>query len=235
MNRLLVLFIIAAASLISAQPGDTLRISSVDEYESSEDSLCTLAISYPKIVDMNDAERQNRINEFIKGKFTGVKDQFNVDSCDSLSRFTVEISHEVKYNSRPFISIVLHHYENTGGAHPNHSATGFNIETADSYVHEFGDIFEETAFDTLAKMIEIEILKTYEGNSLSDAGFFEDKITLTHEQDYYVDNGFVVIQFDPYEIGPYALGSIEIPLMFDDIWPFVKDDLPFDILETDEF
>ena len=44
-------------------------------------------------------------------------------------QYSFETGFQVEYNSENFISVVLNHYQFTGGAHGNYFALGYNIRT----------------------------------------------------------------------------------------------------------
>lgn len=48
-----------------------------------------------------------------------------------------------------------------------------------------------------------------------EAGLFENEIVLTYDQDFYIIPGALVLQFDPYEIGPFAMGEITAEIQFE--------------------
>ena len=89
------------------------------------------------------------------------------------------------------------------------------------------DIINEESFDILAYECEQSILETYQANSLMEAGLFEDEIVIADDQDFYIIPGALVLQFDPYEIGPYAMGEITAEIPFEKIADILKDNLPF--------
>ena len=75
--------------------------------------------------------------------------------------------------------------------------------------------------------LEEAILEKYEANTLMEAGLFEDEIVITLDQDFYIIPGALVLQFDPYEIGPYALGEVTAEIPFEKIIDILKQGIPF--------
>ncbi len=214
---------------------DSIKVFSNDIYKCNEDTSVYVKISYPQIRGMKNAEVQNKINSFLKNQFLEVLKTYEEFVSDSEPFadypadwvFSFETSFKLTYLSNDFLSIVMDHYEFTGGAHGNYFLQGFNFRLSDGKTFQLNDIIKETQFENLSLFCEQEILKQFNANSLADAGLFEDEINISAEQDFYIKPNFLVIQFDPYEIAPYSFGSIEIELRFDRIKNLFKPYLPF--------
>jgi len=142
-------------------------------------------------------------------------------------QYSFETGFEVFYNSKDFVSIVLNHYQFTGGAHGNYFAVGYNINLSDGSFLSLADIVQPGKLDLLAYECEEAILEKYQANSLFEAGLFENEIVISEDQDFYIIPGALVLQFDPYEIGPYAMGEITAEISFDKIKDILSEDLPF--------
>jgi len=141
--------------------------------------------------------------------------------------YSYETGFQVFYNSKNFLSIVLNHYQFTGGAHGNYFAVGYNINLQDGSLLTLNDIIIDGSIDLLTYECEENILDTYQANTLLEAGLFDDEIKLVLDQDFYIIPGAIVLQFDPYEIGPYAMGEIIAEIQFEKISDILKEDLPF--------
>jgi hypothetical protein len=141
--------------------------------------------------------------------------------------FSFETDFRVTFNSKDFLSLVLDYYEFTGGAHGNYYSIGYNIRTSDGEVLTLNDILKPNSFQALSEFCVEEILNMFEANSLNEAGLFEDELNISEDQDFFITPDALVIQFDPYEIAPYAMGSIEVKLKLEKIKNILKDNLPF--------
>jgi hypothetical protein len=142
-------------------------------------------------------------------------------------QYTFETGFQVEFNTDDFLSIVMSHYQFTGGAHGNYFALGYNIELKNGSVLTLKDIIKEDSFDLLAFECEQAILEKYEANSLIEAGLFEAEIEILDDQDFYINPGVLVIQFDPYEIGPWVMGEVTAEIQFEKIKDILKENLPF--------
>lgn len=241
MKRLLVvIFIIVSANIILASDAfypsaDTLEIKTLNYTNSNVDSTVWINIDYPQITGAENSYVILKVNMFLEEDFKQSITWFEEIGSDttmfedypSKMQFSFETGFQVEYNSKKFVSIVMNHYQFTGGAHGNYFALGYNIRLDNGAILTLKDIITEGSFDLLAYECEQAILETYQANSLMEAGLFEDEIAIADDQDFYIIPGALVIQFDPYEVGPYAMGEITAEIPFDKIADILKDNLPF--------
>jgi hypothetical protein len=216
---------------------DTLVIKTLNYSSSTTDSSVTINIDYPQISEAEDKSVETKVNLFLEDEFKQSIAWFDEIQTDSSyfeefafeMQYTFETGFQMEFNSKEFISIVMSHYQFTGGAHGNYFALGYNIQMKDGKVLALKDIIKEDSFDLLAFECEQAILEKYNSNSLIEAGLFEDEITVLDDQDFYIISHMLVLQFDPYEIGPWAMGEVTAEIPFEKIKDILKDDLPFPI------
>lgn len=214
---------------------DTLTILRKEFYQATEDTSAYVKIYYPQISGLENSEVQEKINSFLESEFMQAKSWFDdfVADTDYTSEFppdwvfSFETDFRVSFNSKKFLSIVLDYYEFTGGAHGNYYSVGYNIYTFDGKVVTLTDILKSNSLQALSEFCSEEILNMFNSNTLNEAGLFEDELNLSDDQDFYIIPDALVIQFDPYEIAPYAMGSIEVELIFSKIKNILKENLPF--------
>lgn len=221
--------------LDSYSAADSVIIESRNYSNSKSDSSIWINIDYPFILNVNNSEVINRINIALEDEFKQSIAWYNEMVSDSTvffdeqypMQYSFETGFEVFYNSKDFVSIVLNHYQFTGGAHGNYFAVGYNINLSDGSFLSLADIVQPGKLDLLAYECEEAILEKYQANSLFEAGLFENEIVISEDQDFYIIPGALVLQFDPYEIGPYAMGEITAEISFDKIKDILSEDLPF--------
>ncbi|MCS7053729.1 MAG: DUF3298 and DUF4163 domain-containing protein [Ignavibacterium sp.] len=231
MKNLLSLILLITTYNFAFQP----EIVQKEIYKCTEDTSVYIKINYPQIINLGNLEVQNKINAFLESEFTKALESYNefISDPELLEYypadwvFSFEVSFRTTYLSNELLSIVLDHIEFTGGAHHNYFSTGYNIRLSDGQLLKLDDIIKQNQFFNLSLFCEEEILKIYNASSLAEAGFFDDEIIITPNQDFYVKPNYLVIQFDPYEIAPYSLGSIEIELRFDRLKLLLKPDILF--------
>ncbi len=224
--------IIADKKIIKA---DTLVIKTLNYSNSTEDSTAIINIDYPQIEGLENTTIEQKVNLFLEEEFNQSIAWFDEVKSDTAffedfpyeMQYTFETGFQLEFNSKNFLSIVLSHYQFTGGAHGNYFAIGYNINLKDGSVLSLKDIIKDDSFDLLAYECEQAILEKYEAESLDEAGLFEDVITIPDDQDFYIIPGTLVLQFDPYEIGPWSMGEITAEIPFEKIKDLLKDNLPF--------
>jgi len=235
---ILSVFIFSSVSypvLRSHSAADSVIIESRNYSDSKSDSSAWINIDYPYILNVDNSEVINRINKVLEDEFKQSIAWYNEMISDtSLSfdsdytiQFSFETGFDVFYNSKDFVSIVLNHYQYTGGAHGNYFSIGYNINLSDGSFLTLNDIIQPGKLNLLAYECEESILDKYQANSLFEAGLFENEIIIPEDQDFYIIPGSLVLQFDPYEIGPYAMGAVTAEISFDKIKDILSDDLPF--------
>ena len=216
---------------------DTLDIKSMNFTDSKTDSSIWINIDYPQSDGIEDSILASKINMFLEEEFKQSISWYEEMKTDSLlfedylsdMQFSFETGFQVEYNSKDFVSIVMSHYQFTGGAHGNYFALGYNINIEDGSIITLKDILNDGSIDLLTYECEETLLEKYEANSLLEAGLFENEISISDDQDFYIIPGAIVIQFDPYEIGPWVMGEITAEISFDKIVDILKDDIPFKV------
>ena len=244
MNKLLVviIYLLSLSNLVLAGnsyliPIDTLEIKINNYNDSKEDSSIWISIDYPEILGIEDSSIERKVNQFLEDEFKQSISWYEELKADSslLSdyqtemQFSFETGFQVEYNSKEFVSIVMSHYQFTGGAHGNYFALGYNINMEDGSIITLKDILNDGSLDLLTYECEETLLGKYEANSLLEAGLFENEIVLSEDQDFYIIPGALVLQFDPYEIGPWAMGEITAEIPFDKIADILIDDVMFKV------
>lgn len=214
---------------------DTLKIKALNYSKSSADSSVSINIEYPQINGIENDTIEIKINSFLEEEFKQSIPWYEEILSDSIEYqdypyeigYSFETGFHFQFNSNKFISIVLNHYQFTGGAHGNYFALGYDIKTDDGKVLTLKDIIREDSFDLLTFECEQAILEEYQANSLLEAGLFEDELVIPEDQDFFITPTALVIQFDPYEVGPYAMGEIVAEIPFEKIKDILQDNLPF--------
>ncbi len=147
--------------------------------------------------------------------------------CDSTRGLAYDITFDVPFNSIKFLSIIQQYYWFSGGAHGNYGYIGFNIDLNNGNIFNLGDIIKSEGFEKLTEITEDKIKEMYNADNLKDAGMFDDHLTITEEQNFFITDSTLVLQFNPYDIAPYVYGDIEVEIPFNQINDILKPNLPF--------
>lgn len=99
----------------------------------------------------------------------------------------------------------------TGGAHGMYGIECHTYSLAEGYELRAADLFGEERLPQLAELIRAKLYEQYEAANdaeLTDKGFFPDYIGVT--DNFCVTDEGVTFIYNPYEIGCYALGLVEV-------------------------
>lgn len=121
--------------------------------------------------------------------------------------------HTVGFCER-YIVYKITEFEDNGGAHPLYSSKFLNYDIRNNKVLEFSDIFVAGSEQVLLDAITAQLLDMYFATNLEEleenSGIFTDQIYLT--DNIYITGSEIVFFYNPYDIAPWAVGSIEVPL-----------------------
>lgn len=121
--------------------------------------------------------------------------------------------HTVGFCER-YIVYKITEFEDLGGAHPLYTSKFLNYDIRRNKVLEFSDIFVEGSEQVLLDAVTAQLLDMYFAADLEEleenSGIFTDQIFLT--DNVYITGSEIVFFYNPYDIAPWAVGSIEVPL-----------------------
>ena len=106
----------------------------------------------------------------------------------------------------------------TGGAHGMYSTEHHTYSLADGFELSLADLFDARQIEFLDRAIRGKIAMKYDAaddKELSDLGFFPEYIRAT--ENFLVTPEGITFSYDPYDIGCYALGSIEVTFSFPEL------------------
>ncbi len=216
----------AKFNLISFSP-DSIYVRALEYYDESDDSSTIIEITYPRLSGLSNKSVEEKINAFLEEEFLKSVEWYEefvsmIDSIPTIEYeyglyFSFETGFDIKLLSNNYFSVVLNHYEFTGGAHGHFYSMGYTFDLSTGELLSLDKIIKPNSVNQLIRICEQKILEMYAAKSLSDAGLFEDQLDLTLDQDYYLLPDALVFQFDPYEIAPYSMGNIEVALPFYEI------------------
>lgn len=104
-------------------------------------------------------------------------------------------------------------YSFTGGAHPNTVVTPMTYDLKAGRLLTYANLFIPGAEATLLPLIEDALASQYGVSSpgqLARAGFFTDQLAVSKQ--VFIYDGQIVFHYNPYEIAPYVMGQIEVPI-----------------------
>lgn len=125
---------------------------------------------------------------------------------------------EVFYRRKACLILSFTEYSFTGGAHGNFARSYSVLDLNRKRELEIGDILLPEGAAQLNRLLEKYFRKIYRlkpTDSLSDGGLFENH--LEAGDNFYATAKGIVFSYAPYEIGPWAMGQIEIAIPFSEL------------------
>lgn len=171
--------------------------------EQNEESIQALAEEYAGY-----AEEESRGN----GEYQDY-DSYSIYDSLTLARTDTRVVSLLELNS-----------EYTGGAHGNYGFAGVNFDAQTGALLKLEDILtDEEGFQEKAAAYMIgELDKTY-GEGLFPG--YEDTVKAMWQQEpvWYMDGAGITFVFNPYEVGPYAMGEARVLLPYEEFSEYLKE------------
>lgn len=106
----------------------------------------------------------------------------------------------------------------TGGAHGMYGVESHNYSLAGGYELTLGDLFDQERQAALQESIRRKLYERFEvagDEGLAELGFFPEYIAAT--ENFEVTDDGITFYYNPYDIGCYALGAVEVHLTCDEL------------------
>lgn len=198
-------------------------INVADESENYSNEYASVTIYKPYVTISGDKNSEKVINSQINNIVDNFKNRIEEDSRRDnkynianglpITQYIVNINNTIHYKKDNILSLTLHLYSYTGGAHGSSTDISLNLDTNTGNNGALKDFLGNNPGydDIILKSIKNEVAKN------PDMYFKEsiDKLSkLPYNQKFYLEDGYVVVYFDEYEIAPYVAGSpkFTIPL-----------------------
>jgi hypothetical protein len=117
----------------------------------------------------------------------------------------------VEMNGPRFLVVSRSWADYTGGAHGNYGKNYFVFDRETAGKISLSDLMGEGFGQVLTEKLNEELRESRElgrNDSLRQDGFFVDQVELT--ENFYLSSRGIGFHWDPYEIGPYAMGFVEV-------------------------
>ncbi|MDH8700697.1 hypothetical protein M2138_000028 [Dysgonomonadaceae bacterium PH5-43] len=132
-------------------------------------------------------------------------------------------------NNNDLISYTITTYNYDGGAHGMEITKGFTVKLSEAKLIKYSDILIPTSIEGLKPLLVNALLdsKEFENiNELKNEGYEINKIVPTNN--FYIDEEGITFIYNPYEIGPYSLGTTTIHLPFSDIKKYLTNEYRYE-------
>ncbi|MDR3192584.1 MAG: DUF3298 and DUF4163 domain-containing protein [Treponema sp.] len=125
---------------------------------------------------------------------------------------------DVEMNGSRFLVVSRSWAEYTGGAHGNYGKNYFVFDREKAGRISLPDLMKEGFGRVLTEKLDQELRKNREldrNDSLRHHGFFVNQVEPT--ENFFLSSKGIGFHWDPYEIGPYAMGFVEIVVPYGEI------------------
>ena len=204
------------------------QINKLDVFVSSEEinvenKYIKVNIKYPVIQEVSDKSIQNRLNEKFKKDVLYFKSEIEKQAVEAYNysknkgfpfmTYEVFIDFKVTFNKNNILSIPASYYSYTGGAHGFTIIRPYNINLTSGKEIKLKDIFKEgTDYKTIIKNEIIRQMKENPNEYFPEA---LNKIkSISDDQNFYLEDGNIIIYYGLYDIAPYASGIKEFKIPF---------------------
>lgn len=152
------------------------------------------------------------------------KDVKDEELKDSYS-YNQDVSNQltITYQSPRLIVFSNYNYSYTGGAHGNYGTSYLVVDLVNNKKLGLPDILTAAGRARLPGLLEKYFRIGYElkpTDSLSDGGLFENSIA--PNDNFYISAKGIGFSYTPYEIGPYAMGEIEVFIPFSELMGYLQ-------------
>src|SRR5258705_7003962 len=162
--------------------------------------------------------------EFLAGYLNDNKELKDEDLKEAYSYNLDQTDHLMIVYQSPGLIVLAHsNYAYTGGAHGNYGTSYIPIDPAANKKIGLKDVINEDGQKQLSKFLERSFRRSYslkDKDSLSEGGLFENKIEPNNN--FYITAKGIGFCYNPYEIGPYAMGEINLFIPFSELTPYLK-------------
>lgn len=195
-----------------------------DYYDNNDlayrDSVNRKILEFVKLITINETKSNVRIpdQEFIRSSAEEFKkSQDELIEEDYFNPWFLDASVQIREHKK-YVTLMLHVYDYTGGAHPNNSVEYFHFDKKTGQRLYLKDFFSNV--DELTVIAEPFFRKERDlplDADLSEEGFWFVDNTFHLNENFYFVKGDLMIFYNNYEVTAYAMGPTEFKIPKADI------------------
>lgn len=158
-----------------------------------------------------------RLNERIRAEGRALEEALFSDApCEGATPEVphgFEATYELGVERQGHVALELRASAYTGGAHPNGLARCLVVSLADGQVLKLQELLSARGRAELEARTTERLAREHGVPRLTEAGFFVDRVTVKNPYGVCLTDKGVLVQFQPYEVAPHALGypAVEFP------------------------
>lgn len=201
----------------------------------SYDTCPHMMVTYDLLTNTDNKERINKaITDSIVKNLSTMGEDAPASIDDALNKFineytqalnegdsqpwTYNVTGKSSYTNKKMFSYAVTAEYFTGGAHPNHFTSYYNFDLQKGRAMTLNDIFKSGFKDMLNEAIDRNFRKINgikPGENLQEWGLFENAIT--YNENFSITENGIKFTYNPYEIAPYAAGTLEVVVPFSEV------------------
>lgn len=173
---------------------------------------------------MPDAILKQIVDEYFKQYTDGNREIYDEDIGNSFN-WLKEKEVNIVFNHDSLLSLRYIDYAYTGGAHGLAIQKLHSLDAGQCKLIKLHQVIDSSDYDTLSVLLEDELRSNFSidsAESLVNFGFFMD--TLIIPRNFLATSQGLLFLYNPYEIAPYAFGSIELFIPFTKLTKYIKND-----------
>lgn len=176
-----------------------------------------------------------------------------ISNDELLTRFAEDMKSEYKSNNLPFVQeeepsfafnndyeletfalmnddkiyvYGVNNYVYMGGAHGLMTSSFYNYDLTTGNVINQDDLFTQEGLKGLPLLMKNNIISSSEQiNSIDELGEYYWVDDIAPNNNFYINTDGITFVFNPYEIAPYVVGRTEATFTFEELKPFLKENI----------
>lgn len=175
-------------------------------------------LSIPVIKDLGNKPIQKKLNDRFEENIMEFANKLSTNAQDFFKEaedegwkfeprpYAIKTNYQLRYHQNNILSLTIWYYQYTGGAHGNYWLVSHNLDL------NTGEELPLTAFvngnENYKDIINDEIKGKIESEEEGGQGvYFKDSFKgISDNPQFYLEDDYIVIYFDLYEIAPYSNG-----------------------------
>ncbi|MCK3654792.1 hypothetical protein A4G19_03140 [Pasteurellaceae bacterium Macca] len=136
----------------------------------------------------------------------------------------LNFSHEMNYlgQRNNIVVFSLSNSNYTGGAHGSYDTSYYNIDVTKKSVIGLNDLFMPEKINTLKETLWNKYVQDYSNGNAQEAWVNKEDFRISEQFYFNLVSGDITFVYPVYELGPYAIGEVEISVSSFDLQKLMK-------------
>ncbi len=195
-------------------------------FDSTPGGRVIIDVNYPLIKNIQDISEQQKFNQYIEDIIKTEVNTFKEMVDTSFlpypeMRFSFDIDYSVLYQENDFLSILFYTYAYTGGAHGMPYVFNINYDFIAKENVNLSEVFKGSYLEILSNSSRTQLIE----NGFDDDEWLREGTSAVKPENFsaWGFNGKeIVIIFQAYQVGPYAIGMPEVSIPIEKFKGFIR-------------